>query len=129
MFVDLFSLVIGQRAAESLRDSKTSRDVLPQERTDALSGAASAVIASFGVLIGLAATLTAGLMADPKGSLAAIAIIAGVGFGCSYFGYYFGRRAPHVTDRFLGMAKYAVVVSAVGMVLPLVSLAVAAVRT
>jgi hypothetical protein len=127
MFADLLALVIGQNAAEALRVSKNSRDVLPQERTDALSGAASAVLGSFGFLIGLSATL-GGLLADTGKSFAALAIIAGIGLGCSYAGYYFGRRAPHVTRRFLGMAKYAVVASAAGMVLAGVSLVLIAAR-
>lgn len=127
LFAELLALVIGQNAAEALRDSKNSRDVLPQEHTDALSGAASAVLGSFGLLIGLGATL-GGLLSDPGRSFAALAIIASIGLGCTYSGYYFARRAPHVTRQFLGMAKYAVVVSAAGMVLPAVALVVTATR-
>jgi hypothetical protein len=97
---------------------------LPEQHTDAFSGAASAALGTLGFLIGLAATL-GGLATDPRKSFVALAIIAAIGFGCSYFGYRFGRRAPHVTRRFLGMAKYAVVISAAGMVLPVVSLVVA----
>lgn len=127
MLGELLALVIGQNAAEALRGSNKSRGRIPEEQTDALSGAASAVLGSIGLLIGLSAIL-GGLLADPGRSFVALAIIAGIGFGCSYFGYYFGRRAPHVTDRFLGMAKYAVVVSAAGMVLSVVSLVVTAAR-
>lgn len=127
MFTELLALVIGQNAAESLRGSKDSRDLLPQEQADAYSGLVSAILGSFGLLIGLSATL-GGLLADPATSFAALALIAGIGFGCSYSGYYFGRRAPHVTRRFPGMAKFAVVASAAGMVLAVASLVLAAAR-
>jgi FtsH-binding integral membrane protein len=128
MFGELLAMLFGQNAAESLRDSKTSRSSSPGGDTDALSGAASALLGSVGLLIGLSATLAA-FATEPRTSLVAIVIIAAIGFGCSYFGYQFGRRAPHVTRRFLGMAKYAVVVSAAGMILPVVSLVVTAART
>jgi hypothetical protein len=111
MLGELLALLFGQNAAEALRDSKNSRALLPSEHTDALSGAASAVLGSLGLLIGLSAT-PGGFPADPRKGFGALAIIAAIGLGCSYFGYYFGRRAPHVTRRFLGMAQYAVVVSA-----------------
>lgn len=127
MFSELLALVIGQNAAESLRDSKGSRDLLPQERTDALSGPVSAVLGSFGVLIGLSATRW-GLLAESGNTFAAIAIIAGIGLGCSYAGYYIGRRAPLVTRRFLGTAKFAVATSAAGMVLASASLVLTVVR-
>jgi hypothetical protein len=111
MFGELLALLFGQNAAEALRNSKSTRALLSEQHTDALSGAASAALGSLGFIIGLAAAL-GGLATDPRKSFGALAIIAAIGLGCSYFGYYFGRRAPHVTRRFLGMAQYAVVVSA-----------------
>jgi hypothetical protein len=66
------------------------------------------VLGNLGLLIGLSAT-RGGFPADPRKVFGALAIIAAIGLDCSYFGYYFGRRAPHVTRRFLGMAQYAVV--------------------
>lgn len=127
MFRDLLALVIGQNAADTLRDSKRSRDLLPQERTDAYSGAASAVLGSFGLLIGVLATRGA-LLADSGRNFAALAIIAVLGLGCSYSGYYFGRRAPRVTRRFLGLARYAVVTAVAGAAFAVASLVLIAVR-
>lgn len=125
MFTELLALVIGQNAAESLRGSKDSRDLLPQEQADAFSGLVAAVLAGFGFLIALSAILV-GLLAEPAVGFAALAVVAGIGFGCSFAGNYFGRRAPHVTRRFPGMAKFAVVTSAAGMVLAVASLVIAA---
>ena len=127
MFSELLALVIGQNAVESLRTSKDSRALVPDTLTDSLSGVASSVLGTIGVAIGVFATM-GGLRADSSSSFVALAIIAGIGLGCSYFGSYFGRRAPYVTRRFLGMAKYAVLVSPAGMVLPVVAVVIAAAR-
>lgn len=125
MFTELLAMVVGQNAAESLRGSKGSRNLLPQERTDAFSGVASAFLGIVGLAIGMLATL-GGLLAFPGKSFAALAIVAGIGFGCSCAAYHFGRRVPHVTDRFLGMAKFAVMAASAGMVLAVLSLVLAA---
>ena len=127
MFGELLGLLFGQIAAESTRDPKRRGATFLDDRTDKLSGAASAVLASFGLLLGLSSTFMAAL-ADTSASFVPIAIIAIVGFGCSCFASYFGRRAPHVTDRFLGMARYAVVVSSVGAIVCVLSPVVAAVK-
>ena len=127
MMWELFALVLGQNAAEARRNSSGSAS-FPDKHADALTGVAAAILGSFGLLIGLIAT-SIGLLREPGESIAAIAIIAFIGLGCSWSGSYFGHRAPHVTSRFLGLAKYAVVASVAGMILSVVSLLVAAART
>jgi hypothetical protein len=127
MFADLIGLLFGQIAAESTRDPTKRGSTYFDKNTDALSGAASAALGSFGLLLGLSSALIAAL-ADTSASFVAGIIIAIVGFGCSYFGSYFGRRAPYVTDRFLGMARYAVVVSSVGAVASVATPVIAAVK-
>lgn len=127
MFGELIGLLFGQIAAESTRDPDKRGSTFLDDKTDALSGLASAGLGSFGLLLGLSSALMS-VRADTIAGFAVIIIIAAIGFGCSYFASYFGRRAPYVTDRFLGMARYAVVVSSVGAVACVVSPVVAAVK-
>jgi hypothetical protein len=109
--------------------SKKSRQPFPEGDTNASFGAASAFFGSLGLLFSLLAAPIAVLEGPtPEMSLGAIASVATIGLTCSYIGFLFGRKAPHVTRRRLGMAKYAVVVSIPGVLLSVVALVICAVR-
>lgn len=127
MFGQLVGLLFGQVAAESTKDPEKRGSTFLDGKEDAQSGVASALLGSFGLLLGLF-SLWLSVSAVTAAGFAAIVTIAILGFGCSCFGSYFGRRAPHVTDRFLGMARYAVVVSSLGAIVCVVSPVVAAAK-
>jgi hypothetical protein len=112
-----------------LLGSKTPRQPFPEGDTHASFGAASAFFGSLGILFALLITPAAVLQGPTPGmSLGAIASVATIGLVCSCIGLHFGRKAPHVTRRRLGMAKYGVVVSTPGLLLSALSLVVCAVR-
>lgn len=124
MFAELLAMVIGQSAAEALRDSKDSRASAPERDANALMGVVSAGLGGFGLLFGLLATLK-GPLADPVPTegFAGLAIIAAIGFACSCVGLYLGRKALRVTRRHPGIAKCGSAVSAAGLIVSVVSLA------
>jgi hypothetical protein len=127
MFGELIGLLFGQIAAESTKDPEKRGSTFLDGKEDALSGVASAILGSFGLLLGLSSLWLID-SADTITGFFAIVIIAILGFGCSYFGSYFGRRAPHVTNRFLGVARYAAVISSVGAIVCVASPLVAAAK-
>lgn len=129
MFGELLSLMLGQSAAEALRDTKRSRASSPEGETNALMGIVSAGLGSFGLLLGLLVARIGPLTGPISStSLSGVAIIAAIGLGCSCFGFHFGRRALRVTRRHIAVAKCGAVISSVGMAISVASLAVMATR-
>jgi len=120
MMSDLIGMLVGQSVADATRHRKEAGELFPGGDPDSISGAASAALGSFGLLLGLSAVLVA-IQPDTEGSLAVTLIIAVIAFGCASFGIHFGRRAPMVTRRFLGLARYGVLASLAGVLLVVAS--------
>jgi hypothetical protein len=131
--VSLLGEVVSQVVGEllgGLFGSNKARQPFPEGETNASFGAASAFFGSLGLLSSLLAAPFAVLEGPTREmSLGAIASVATIGLLCSYIGYHFGRRAPQVTRRRLGMAKYGVVVSVPGILLSAVALVICGART
>jgi hypothetical protein len=109
--------------------SKKPRQPFPEGDTHASFGVASAFFGSLGVLFALLITRVAVFDGPTPGmGLGAIASVGTIGLVCSCIGLHFGRKAPLVTRRRLGMAKYGVVVSIPGLLLSALTLVVCAVR-
>ena len=125
----MLAQLFGQLVIDALRGSNKTIAPPSQGVTNVSLGAASAVFGSLSLLFGLLTALIA--IADGRSSgtsIAAIVIVATVGFACSCVGFSFGRMAPQTACRHPGMAKYGVVVSPLGMILSVVPLVVTVVR-
>lgn len=122
-----FEIALGQWVADKLRFTNNAHDSRVQAHADCFSGLGAAVLASAGVLIALGAAMLA-RTADPRASIVPIAMLAMFAFGFSHAGYTFARRAPHVTWRFLRVAKCALVISIVGLALSFAPVAITVAR-
>ncbi len=126
---ELLAQLFGHLAVEALRDSKKTIAPPSEGDTNVSLGAASACFGSLGLLFGLLIAVIAVPERPTLGtSFGVVAIFTAIGFACSCVGFHFGRRAPHVTPRHLGIAKYGVVVSALAMVLVVVVLVASAAK-
>jgi hypothetical protein len=126
MFSELLGMLFGQTAADAIRNSKNPPR--PWD-TSSLVGVACAILGSAGLLLGLLVILLGQLAsATSRTHAAALAIIATVGLGCSYFAYHFGRSAPQVTQRHLGLARFGVIASVPGMVVSVVAVVASVVK-
>lgn len=125
MFPELMGM-FGQSCAESRRDHGASQPFGGD--TNPVTGVAAALLGSLGLLMGLATLF--GLLAaqELRFSFAGVAVIAVVVLGCSYAGFYFGRLAPQVTSRHLGLAKFGMLAAVAGMMLSAALIVIAAAR-
>jgi hypothetical protein len=112
---ELVAQIIGEAAVEAFRGNKKPRAPFPEGDTKASYGAASAFLGSVGVLLVVPVALVAALVGpSPEMSLSAILVVTAISLALCIGGMRLGAKAPLVTRRNLGMAKYGLIASLVG---------------
>jgi hypothetical protein len=126
---ELISQVIGEAAVEAFVGSKKPRPPFPEGETNASYGAAAAFFGTLGPMFALPTAIVACLWgASPDMPMSAILTLTVVGLLSSVAGIRLGARAPLVTRRNLGLARYGFLVAFVGAFSSIVALVASAVR-
>jgi hypothetical protein len=126
---ELVAQDIGEAALDALVGTRKPHAPFPEGETKASYGAASAFFGTLGLLFALPIAILAALTdPSPEMSLGAILTMALVGLVSSVAGMRLGARAPLVTRRNLGFAKYGFSVATVGALSAVAALVACAVR-